>query len=118
MKYLSKSSITRNAILVGIALSLLPQPARTAWNFFYQGNDLYDWCGGQKKDYCVAYIMGAIDAKPNNRLFCLPNNMLVDQIAETVWAYLRDHPDIREENGATLVERALTEKFPCSKPGP
>jgi hypothetical protein len=74
---------------------------------------LYEWCGGQNKQYCVAYIMGARDARSNDDAFCLPTDAMAEGIVEVVWVYLRDHPETRDKNAAALVEIALTQKFPC-----
>src|SRR5262245_30999026 len=98
---------TRGAILVAVALSCIANEAKAAQSFFYQGNDLYEWCGGRNKEYCVAYIMGTRDARLNDKTFCLPIDILAEDIVENVWMYLRDHPEIREKNAATLVEMAL-----------
>ena len=108
------SKTTYPTILVAVALTCLAQEAVAARSFFYQGNDLYAWCQGQNKDRCAAYIMGAIDARSKDGTFCLGQNILVEQIVENIWVYLRDHPETRDKNAAIIIETALTEKFPCN----
>jgi Rap1a immunity proteins len=83
---------------------------------FESGNRLHDACEARdllSKGFCAGYITGVVDALRPKELFCLPQNATVEQVADIVKLWLRDHPERRQEPAQVLTGLALLNKFPC-----
>ena len=80
----------------------------------YQSEHALDvaWCG--------AYINGVFDTHGvfdyygQERKFCNPVGISLQELTDIVVPYLRNHPNERNKVGAYLVEAALKERFPCN----
>jgi len=72
---------------------------------------------------CIGYVVGAVDAFVATQLirgnpvnFCIPGGVTNQQLAETTLAALRGHPELGEDNAATIVVVALTAAYRCAPP--
>lgn len=117
---------TRLAVLL-VAAAMLATPAQAV-----DGNELYKWGSEWKRSDTeksrdsgsfTGYIQGTIDlhtdmSDPEVKflkatLFCLPDNVQVEQAFEAVMRYLEAHPEKRRFTASSLVASALWEAFPC-----
>jgi len=71
---------------------------------------------------CLTYVLGAIDGVVATSMvgsgrqpLCLPRQGSNDQLAQTVFRYLKAHPEQGNANGATIVVVALLEAHPCPR---
>jgi hypothetical protein len=104
----------RRAILIAMALCCLSQQAR-AFRAFIGGNELYEWCKvRQSTPICDTYVLGVLDARINDRIFCLSEGVDSRELTDLVTVFLSEHPDERRHTAASLVLLALKEKFPCN----
>lgn len=62
---------------------------------------------------CLGYVMGVVDSIPGGEGFSPDSNVSVIQYADVVFAYLRDHPEIRHKPAYWLTRKALTQAFPA-----
>jgi Rap1a immunity proteins len=46
---------------------------------------------------------------------CLPDTTTSKQIRDVAVKFLQEHPELRSNDGYSLVGRALTEAFPCAE---
>ena len=110
-----------------VAATILATPAHAV-----DGYELYEWgrewrrSDAQNSRYAgsfTGYIQGSIDlhtdlSDPEIKflkatLFCLPDNVQLDQAFEAVMHYLEAHPEKRRFTASSLVASALWEAFPC-----
>ena len=110
-----------------VAAAMLATPAQAV-----DGNELYKWGSEWKRSDTeksrdsgsfTGYIQGTIDlhtdlSDPEIKflkatLFCLPDNVQLDQAFEAVMRYLEAHPEKRRFTASSLVASALWEAFPC-----
>ena len=76
---------------------------------------------------CTGYIMGAIDGyndqqerintllgTDTTRMYCVPTQVTVKQLIDTVVLYLQQHPERRHYAAIDEVSIALTEAYPCN----
>jgi hypothetical protein len=61
---------------------------------------------------CWAYITGVIESIPAGGAFDPGPDVRLSQYIDVVEAYLRQHPNIRQEPAAFLVRTAVEEAFP------
>ena len=95
----------------------------TAIGGLMDGNALLDVCSDPTQAArCQGYIMGVADAvsvvqslglKINEWRVCIPKRVALSQVTDTVVAYLRAHPDLRNRAAAALVGRSLSQSFRC-----
>jgi Rap1a immunity proteins len=91
------------------------------------GDILYEDCfvashgSGSDRD-CDIYINGVaagvlVDqvTREQGMPICFPPRIKSEQIRGAVEKYGRAHPDLLHVNGITIVGKALSEAFPCSK---
>ena len=119
---------TRAIFLTATFTVLLVAPsvssARTVPGFV-DGNLLYEKCSATgenlnyfiKDSYCRAFILGAWDAaqienSANGSTNCLPENVTVGQLQDIVTKYLRENPEKRAKQAASLVIAAVESAFP------
>jgi hypothetical protein len=108
-------------------LGLLPTQVFAAGNF-YNGNQLH----AQLKDYraastadivsasaAVGFVLGVHDAmdgipdKSTGFCFQSPRGLTKGQVADIVFLYLEQNPQVRHFTGASLVQAALSNAYPC-----
>lgn len=128
--------ITTNAVRLMLLMLFfagflaIPQPVLSAVE---NGNKLYDWLLAAKRtkdktrantqeevDDLTKASMGlgfviAVDSAFRGITFCIPPSVENGQLLDIVHQYLETHPEERHLNGATLVSRAIAQKFPCRK---
>jgi len=46
-------------------------------------------------------------------LFCMPDFIPISRVTAEVTSYVKNHPERKDDNAATLVIDALGEAFPC-----
>jgi hypothetical protein len=110
------------AILLAGAMHAPPAMA----GLYITGNDLYGDCSVPKDnpvyytrtERCTGYITGVVDATEGTRqlqgrAFCVPDNVTLGQVTETVSNYLKAHADTRSLNASALVIAAMTETWSC-----
>jgi|GEM_PF-4707278 len=78
---------------------------------------------GTDQGACIGYVVGAVDAFVATQLirgnpvnFCIPGGVTNQQLAETTLAALRGHPELGQDNAATIVIVALTAAYRCAPP--
>jgi hypothetical protein len=90
----------------------------------WSGNDLLAWCTGPNAAECLGYVMGISDAMAATTAFngrsvagwqaCFNNYPVTgNQMRDIAIRFLRERPQMRHFNAATLVSQALAEAFPC-----
>jgi len=96
----------------------------------YDGNALYDECRDYNKRQnlsdqqalkftaCHWYVMAAVDLLAAQAIVpsvkaCLPENLKYPQAVDVTLNYLRDHPEVRHHNAASLIVLAMAQAFPC-----
>lgn len=69
---------------------------------------------------CLTYVMAVIDTTQNAAAnagvrvsYCIPAGFRNDQVADLALRYVRAHPELGSENGASVVVGSLRESFPC-----
>jgi hypothetical protein len=103
------------------ALMLLAgSPSRAA---DLDGNKLWTWCGSEnvvERALCAGYISGALGGMTfimNDpgapKAFCLPPNLVGDQIHDVVKKALADYPAARSAPAPWLIAKAIHDAWPC-----
>jgi hypothetical protein len=89
--------------------------------YFQNGNEILAACAGSPTlpdlGVCVGYIDGIADAMEGNTIdgyrACIPFNIEVARIKETVVQFLLAKTKLRQLPAAILVADALGRAFPC-----
>ncbi|HVC45252.1 MAG TPA: Rap1a/Tai family immunity protein [Candidatus Binataceae bacterium] len=72
-----------------------------------------------KSGFYIGYVTGVVEgdtfqvALGAKQHWCLPKNVIADQILDVVGRFLESHPEIRQRPKAMLVNFALTAAWPC-----
>ncbi|MBE0582059.1 Rap1a/Tai family immunity protein [Devosia sp.] len=112
-----------SAVLV---LLLMPGSVSLAFDqgaagWFHDGNELLEQCDGAPS-LAEAYVMGIADGTQyggenaeNYRgyRYCSPQGATSRQYRDLACTYVEDHPERRQEPGATLIMEALFSAWPC-----
>jgi hypothetical protein len=83
---------------------------------FVGGNELFESCKSDNvgvQNICRGYIVGVVDAFDAQRIICTPENVSADQVRDIVVKWLRDHPENRHLQAATLVKAAIPDSWSC-----
>lgn len=89
-----------------------------------KGADIINRCqesSPESGSFCFAYIAGVFDsvrayeAWLNMREFCVPPDVAQSDIRDAVVAYIEKNPNDRLGQGASVVVRALKQRYPCDK---
>ena len=64
---------------------------------------------------CSGYIMGVVDSIPAGEGFDPDPDVRMTQYVDVVFAYLRDHPELRHLSAYRLARKAVTDAFPKRK---
>jgi hypothetical protein len=111
--------MNRFVALVATGIAMLG-PLDAANAFFVRGNQLYEWCtNASSPDACNAYVIGVIDKQEvtdGTKVFCVETHVTIGQASDVVREYLRQHPERRHHQAASLVDDALAAAFPCKDP--
>ncbi|CAB1060744.1 hypothetical protein D1BOALGB6SA_5511 [Olavius sp. associated proteobacterium Delta 1] len=114
-----KSLVYRIQIIIGILLI-----SGTASGFFYDGNDLKEFCNSSNIDpICTGYVAAVYDTHQfyqelYNDVNCVirpTKSTRLDQFSRVVSRFLRYNSEKLHWSGSTLVFKALTNDFPCSQ---
>jgi hypothetical protein len=78
---------------------------------------------------CLGYVSGYLDGvtyetvyarimtgKEPPRPFCLPEKIIVGQVAKKVLQYIRFHPETASQPTGSLIPVALINAYPCTPP--
>ena len=127
--------MTSRHLLIAVMLSGLVVGGKGTADFYdgkmllqdCQGGDspqeTQDLAGLSQWGTCVGYIAAVLDTMSNAFLtagsvtaqkLCVPENVQLSQLKDTVQLWLRDHPEKRHLAASFLVFQALKEKFPCN----
>lgn len=102
------------AAIAGAMAILMASPS---FGYFQSGNDLYSACEYPNQSFCLGYILGAVDVNswhtPVDDNVCIPPSAIGNQIKDVVHAYLKAHPETRQESAPTLIYRALVDAWRC-----
>jgi hypothetical protein len=91
------------------------------------GNGLLELCNSTTNYYhkvaCLSFISGVVDglalAAPRkgcpsaSAYFCMPAKVTRGQTHDVVVKYLKEHPETRQEDSASLIYSAVREAWPC-----
>jgi hypothetical protein len=104
-------------------LLMLLTGSRAAEAQFYSGNDLHGYCSvdrgnlhyAQYMGICQGFVAGVVDSslRPLSFRVCVPAGVTLQQTADVVTNYLRDHPEERHYTAQSLVVFALQQAWPC-----
>ena len=98
----------KRIILLLSTLVLLIAISMNASAYFYSGNDLIKFIRAYEKDttglsmsdtanmdyiYFTGYIIGCVDALPQDKYYTLPDNVTVGQICAIFVKYMNNHPE-------------------------
>ncbi|UXI70318.1 Rap1a/Tai family immunity protein [Tahibacter amnicola] len=64
--------------------------------------------------YFLGYVAAIADTGGKNELFCIPNDVSIQQVATVVARFVDAHPETWHFRGYYFVEGALAAAFPCS----
>lgn len=97
-------------------LTALALVASTAHAEFMDGNKLLaDMNGSQMKQmHAIGYVIGVTDALTSVTV-CMPRNVTSGQAHDMVKQYLEDNPGVRHFSADSLVNRVLSNVWPCKK---
>jgi hypothetical protein len=65
--------------------------------------------------YAAGYVIGAFDTSSSVNV-CAPANITVGQVTALVLKYMQEHPEILHFSGDIVVNRALSNAWPCKRP--
>jgi hypothetical protein len=104
------------------------QWTKKKYHVLVDGNELFEMCGyvekhvhisGDRVDIdgvpaatCWAYVEAVVDSIPGGEGFEPNEDVRLSQYVDTVFKYLKDHPESRHLPAYYLVRTALTEAFP------
>jgi hypothetical protein len=85
------------------------------------GNDLHSQCGNAftagflHRNYCHGYITGVVNGLTvgGSRTVCLSRGVTDTQAVMIVQNYMREHPEQLNEPSHAIIQRAMSEAFPC-----
>ena len=86
-----------------------------------EGDELYLRCkepNGEKWGYCTGFADGVAHFLNAEHEICLPGTATSKQIREVAVKFIQEHPELRSNDGYSLVGRALMEAFPCGDAPP
>ncbi len=61
--------------------------------------------------YCFGYIKGILDTIDTK--FCLPEDVMLDQIKKAAISYIDAHPELLHKPTADLVAHSIIDTYPC-----
>lgn len=108
--------------LLTLLLGILVVGHAHAQSFYLSGNDILRDCASTasfiKQARCTGYIEGIADYLEMLRALmgarqCLPPRTEVSQVVDAFVAYLRKHPESRQESAASLGLLAITSTWNC-----
>lgn len=108
--------------LGALVLGLLLVGHAHAQSFFLSGNDILRDCASTatfvKQARCTGYIEGIADYLEMLRALmgaqqCLPPHTEASQVVDAFVAYLRKHPESRQQSAASLGLLAITSTWKC-----
>jgi hypothetical protein len=87
--------------------------------FFFTCAQLYELCNNNDL-HCSGYLAGATDleAIDDHKILCLPEKMIVKQVALTFIKFVQDHPESMTDSAAAVVAQSLLQAYPCKVPNP
>lgn len=103
-------AITANAAITGNELYAMPKVAVQTY--------LLGWLEGYQELHSKLLLSnkllspGAVDYVWQ-QLPCVPRTITLGQITDVVLRQLRDHPENRNAEAATLVDNAISKTWPC-----
>lgn len=88
---------------------------------FFHGADLHEMCQTQPQ-VATGYVIGAMDYsellwwtnKPIDGQLCSNEVLNTGMIRDIVCRYVDQHQEQHDRSAASLVQRAMTEAFPCA----
>ncbi|HCJ8588739.1 TPA: hypothetical protein NV716_002916 [Escherichia coli] len=90
----------------------------------YDGNDLFEaskvyQANTKTDDLTIGYYMGYVAATSgyaaDNGVFCSPSNTRNGQLFDIVYNHLKENPASRSYSASTVIEKALSEAYLCSR---
>jgi hypothetical protein len=129
---MGRTSFIHYAAACALAFSSAPAAADNERYLMATGNDYFAVCTSailQDSNLCMAYTMGVIrglssgefasqvkSGRPVERsIFCAPESVSDEQLLAVILKFLRDRPEVRHVDSASLIWRALFGAFPCTK---
>jgi hypothetical protein len=98
------------------------------------GNFIINTCGNNSLNdnaksiadsFCTGFVFGLRGAfemsfdvykiPANNRFYCAPYDVTLQQSVDVFLKYLKENPSIRNNTGRVLFVKAMNEAFPCKK---
>ncbi len=115
-------------ILIGLIAASFLSP--TAMASFYSGNQLYEWGKALERtrenrqfgndisdaNMYYGYVSGVYDST-SGAVFCPKPGTSIAQISDVVLKYLKDNPELRNDDASDLVMDAFSSAFPCKPKG-
>lgn len=113
-------------IIIGLIVTIITCP--NAMANFYSGNQLYEWgkalertranrhAGSDIEDANMYYgfVSGVFDSASGAVFFPKPGTSIA-QISDIVLKYLKENPELRNDNASDLAMDAFSSAFPCPK---
>ena len=110
------------ALLLAAALSQQPSPEPPVFYGFRRNFSFGDLCRTEERNpaevsWCRGYVDGMAEALMTFGRVCPPNIDRISgvQVNAVVRRYLEAHPELWDRPPIFLVDRALSEAFPCSQ---
>jgi hypothetical protein len=110
-------NLTTLCVMCFVCVSAKPQDNVTTT--FVSGNDLYQWCQSEGEPHarCAGYIIGAADSfsmtsASQGLRWEPPSQITTGQIIDIAVRYLKEHPEERHLQAASLVWSALEQTWP------
>ena len=113
----ARTALVALSFIVAISLFPIPVQARTF-------GEIVRWCTTSTRPgddrLCDAYVSAGLDLfrSPDPVLnaghrSCPPTGITVKDVIPVLAAWLKRHPESRDETAAPVAAEALAEKFPC-----
>ncbi|MGL3109403.1 Rap1a/Tai family immunity protein [Bradyrhizobium sp. BR 1432] len=122
--------MTKTTLIAALTLALLTAEAtaqtesggttRAHAQIYVSADTLHEWCQ-QQPARAMYYVAGVLDAltlaanNAGNAPVCIPVTSTLAQARDVVCKHLRDNPEKRQYNTASLVWTAQSQAWPCRK---
>lgn len=91
---------------------------------FKNGNQLLELCNADEASFkegeCFGYIMAIVDNNESivtaglmQKLYCIPDDLIVNQLLRVVVKYLQENPEKLHMAASDLLTNAFIKTFPC-----
>lgn len=83
---------------------------------FFTGNEMLEDCSSSLSLlFCDGYVFGVYEGYKTWERPCIPVGVTSEQMVDVFIKYLEDHPESRHNAAYFIVQKALSEAWPCKR---